>query len=97
MAVPVDVIRLAFWMEVVMNEEQTYFKKSILGAVGLEQFKNLMDGIESLGRGLRISLLHLGGKLPKKCHKRGGSHRQRPISSISEPQFAIEFRILEVD
>jgi hypothetical protein len=49
MAVPVDVIRLAFWMEVVMKCATTESEKIIPGADGLEQFKNLMDGIESLG------------------------------------------------
>ena len=42
MAVLVDVIRLAFWMEVVMDES----KKSILGGRGTAKFKIMMECIE---------------------------------------------------
>jgi hypothetical protein len=42
MPVPVDVIRFAFWMEVLMNESN----KSILGGRGAAKLKIVMGCIE---------------------------------------------------
>ena len=110
MPVPVDVIRVAFWMEDLINLAE---RKATGGGVQ-RKFKIPMGAIEiqndrcgdsrlgcpsSEARRSRsvVRLLQLRGELPQQCHECRRGHRQSAVPPVGQSKFAVQFRILQIN
>ena len=96
MVVPVDVIRVAFWMRVIMKLASCPLR--VLSGDQQGKFKIAIASIDISGcPRLRVGLLHLRCKLPQKRDKGSRGHRKCPIAPVGKPKFPVELGVLQVD